>query len=200
MASGKESVAGDFIMHGLMMDAPLLTTAMLRCAAVAHGETQVVSRCIDGSIHRHCYSDAKARYRKRSAALLSLSLQLDDRVGPLLWSTHHHFGLVESGREWISGMAVESAAMEQAALAAIVGVSYPRWQEALAAVRDAEARRIGLARSGDRPSCDKLTEMVAPGRVIFINTLPMAAKSATPDCVRRSRQAPMARWSCRKSR
>jgi len=43
-----------------MMDVPLLTTGILHYAAVAHGETQVVSRCIDGSIYRYSYSEAHA--------------------------------------------------------------------------------------------------------------------------------------------
>jgi 3-(methylthio)propionyl---CoA ligase len=80
-------------MLGLMMDTPLLTTGILRYAAVAHGETQVVSRGINGSIHRYCYSDAKLRCQRLSAALLSLGLRPGDRVGSLLWNTHHHFEL-----------------------------------------------------------------------------------------------------------
>jgi acyl-CoA synthetase (AMP-forming)/AMP-acid ligase II len=78
-------------MRGLMMDTPLLTMGVLRYAAVAHGETQVVSRRIDGGIHRYSYSEANARCRKLSAALLSLGLHQGDRVRSLLWNTHHHF-------------------------------------------------------------------------------------------------------------
>jgi 3-(methylthio)propionyl---CoA ligase len=80
-------------MQGLMMDAPLLTTGILRYAAVAHGETPIVSRCIDGAIHRYCYSEAIRRCQRLSAALLSLGLKPGDRVGSLLWNTHHHFEL-----------------------------------------------------------------------------------------------------------
>ena len=35
-------------MLGLMMDTPLLTTDILRYAATAHGETEIVSRNVDG--------------------------------------------------------------------------------------------------------------------------------------------------------
>jgi acyl-CoA synthetase (AMP-forming)/AMP-acid ligase II len=80
-------------MHGLMMDAPLLTTGILRYAAVAHGETRIVSRCVDGSIDSYSYREAKARCQRLSAALLSLGLEPGDRVGSLLWNTHHHFEL-----------------------------------------------------------------------------------------------------------
>ena len=48
----------DFVMRGLMMDAPLLTSGILRYAAAAHGDTQIVSRRIDGGIHRYPYSQA----------------------------------------------------------------------------------------------------------------------------------------------
>ena len=61
-------------MLGLMMDTPLLTTGILDYAARAHGETQVVSRRIDGGIFRYSYADAIDRCRKLSAALLSLGL------------------------------------------------------------------------------------------------------------------------------
>jgi len=76
-----------------MMDVPLLTTGILHYAAVAHGETLVVSRCIDGSIYRYSYSEAHARCRRVSSALLSLGLRRSDRLGSLLWNTHHHFEL-----------------------------------------------------------------------------------------------------------
>ena len=75
------------------MDVPLLTTGILHYAAVAHGETLVVSRCIDGSIYRYSYSEAHARCRRVSSALLSLGLRRSDRLGSLLWNTHHHFEL-----------------------------------------------------------------------------------------------------------
>jgi acyl-CoA synthetase (AMP-forming)/AMP-acid ligase II len=80
-------------MRGLMMDAPLLTAGILRYADIAHGQTPVVSRRIDASLHRYTYSEAKARCQKLSAALSSLGLRQGDRVGSLLWNTHHHFEL-----------------------------------------------------------------------------------------------------------
>jgi hypothetical protein len=39
-------------MLGLMMDTPLLMTDILRYAATAHGETEIVSRTVDGHIRR----------------------------------------------------------------------------------------------------------------------------------------------------
>jgi len=80
-------------MLGLMMDTPLLTTDILRYAATAHGGTEIVSRSVDGSIHRYCYAAAKERCLRLSAALQSFELSTGDRLGSLAWNTHHHFEL-----------------------------------------------------------------------------------------------------------
>ena len=80
-------------MLGLMMDTPLLTTDILRYAATAHGEAEIVSRNVDGSIHRTCYSAAKERCLRLSAALQSFGLSKGDRLGSLAWNTYHHFEL-----------------------------------------------------------------------------------------------------------
>ena len=80
-------------MLGLMMETPLLVSEILHYATTAHGKTQVVSRNVDGSIHRYTYTDAKKRSLKLSAALASLGVKFGDRVGSLAWNTHHHFEL-----------------------------------------------------------------------------------------------------------
>ncbi len=80
-------------MLGLMMDTPLLMTDILRYAASAHGETEIVSRAVDGSIHRFSYSKVKERCLRLSAALQSFGLSRGDRLGSLAWNTHHHFEL-----------------------------------------------------------------------------------------------------------
>src|SRR5713226_8693262 len=80
-------------MLGLMMDTPLLTTDILRYAATAHGEMEIVTRNVDGSIHRTCYSAAKERCLRLSGALQSFGLSKGDRLGSLAWNTHHHFEL-----------------------------------------------------------------------------------------------------------
>jgi fatty-acyl-CoA synthase len=80
-------------MLGLMMDTPLLTTDILRYGAIARGETEIVSRNVDGGIHRYSYFAAKDRCLRLSAALQSFGLSHGDRVGSLAWNTHHHFEL-----------------------------------------------------------------------------------------------------------
>src|SRR5690606_32791219 len=48
-------------MQGLMMDVPLLVSAMIDHAAECHGGQEVVSRELDGRIHRYTYRDAQRR-------------------------------------------------------------------------------------------------------------------------------------------
>ncbi len=80
-------------MRGLMMETPLLVTDMLRHAAVAHGDTEIVSRGVNGDIHRYSYREALDRCRRLSSALQTFDLEPGDRVGSLAWNTHHHFEL-----------------------------------------------------------------------------------------------------------
>jgi acyl-CoA synthetase (AMP-forming)/AMP-acid ligase II len=84
---------GTSVMLGLMMDTPLLTADILRYAATAHGETEIVSCNVDGDIHRYSYAAAKERCLRLSAALQSFGLSSGDRLGSLAWNTHHHFEL-----------------------------------------------------------------------------------------------------------
>ena len=44
-------------MQGLMMDMPLLISSILRHAARHHGDTEIVSRRLEGDIHRYTYAD-----------------------------------------------------------------------------------------------------------------------------------------------
>jgi len=53
-------------MQGLMMDVPLLISSLIRHADRHHGDTEIVSRTVEGGIHRYNYGDAHRRARKLS--------------------------------------------------------------------------------------------------------------------------------------
>jgi fatty-acyl-CoA synthase len=78
-------------MRGLMMGMPLLVSDLIRHAARHHGETQIVSRRIEGDLHRYTYREAHTRSRRVANALRKLGLQPGDRVATLAWNGYRHF-------------------------------------------------------------------------------------------------------------
>jgi acyl-CoA synthetase (AMP-forming)/AMP-acid ligase II len=80
-------------MLGLMAERPLLISSILTHAARFHGDTEIVSRSVEGPIHRYTYRDAERRARRLAKALIRLGVAPGDRVATLAWSTHRHFEL-----------------------------------------------------------------------------------------------------------
>ena len=80
-------------MRGLMMDRPLLIGALVQYAAEYHGDTAIVTRTVEGPIHRYTYAEAERRARQLAKAMRRLGIGLGDRVATLAWNTHRHFEL-----------------------------------------------------------------------------------------------------------
>ena len=80
-------------MHGLMSERPLLISAIIKHAATYHGDTEIVSRTVEGGIHRYTYAKAERRSKQLAQALLRLGIGPGDRVGTLAWNTFRHFEL-----------------------------------------------------------------------------------------------------------
>ncbi|HWI28252.1 MAG TPA: 3-(methylthio)propionyl-CoA ligase [Stellaceae bacterium] len=80
-------------MRGLMMDRPLLIGALIQYAAEYHGDTAIVTRTVEGPIHRYTYAEAERRARQLAKAMRRLGIGLGDRVATLAWNTHRHFEL-----------------------------------------------------------------------------------------------------------
>jgi fatty-acyl-CoA synthase len=80
-------------MHGLMMDSPLLTSSLIVHAARNYGDTEIVSRSVEGPIHRYTYAAAEARARRLAKALLELGVGASDRIATLAWNGHRHLEL-----------------------------------------------------------------------------------------------------------
>jgi 3-(methylthio)propionyl---CoA ligase len=78
-------------MHGLMMSAPLLISSLIRHADRYHGDTEIVSRMVEGGIHRYNYTQAHRRARQLANALESLGVRAADRIGTLAWNGFRHF-------------------------------------------------------------------------------------------------------------
>ncbi|MDA8484635.1 3-(methylthio)propionyl-CoA ligase [Pseudomonas resinovorans] len=87
-------------MHGQMMTLPLIVSSLLEHAERYHGDTEIVSRTVEGTLHRYTYADAHRRAKKAANALKKLGVQQGDRVGTLAWNGYRHFELYYA----ISGM------------------------------------------------------------------------------------------------
>jgi fatty-acyl-CoA synthase len=77
-------------MLGQMQDWPLLVHKIIDHAALYHGEREVVSRSVEGPIHRTNYKDIAVRSRRVAEALDRHGIQLGDRVATLAWNTWRH--------------------------------------------------------------------------------------------------------------
>ncbi len=89
-------------MRGLMQDQPLLISSLITHAERHHGEAEVVSRRVEGDIHRYTWRDVAARARQVANALDAAGLDFSDRVATRAWNGYRHlelyFGVSGSGR------------------------------------------------------------------------------------------------------
>ena len=89
-------------MLGLMQDQPLLISNLIEFAERHHGDGEIVSRRVEGDIHRYTWADVAARSRQVGNALDALHLAFSDRVATLAWNGYRHlelyFGVSGSGR------------------------------------------------------------------------------------------------------
>ena len=87
-------------MHGQIMDIPLLISSLIVHADRHHGDTEIVTRTVEGPIHRYTYRDAHLRSRQLAGALEKLGVNQGDRIGTLAWNTYRHFEIYYA----VSGM------------------------------------------------------------------------------------------------
>ena len=88
-------------MRGLMQDWPLLCHKIIDYAAKQHGDRAVISRSVEGPIHRTTYRAVNERARRAARRLDSDGLRLGDRAATLAWNTWRHleiwYGLLGMG-------------------------------------------------------------------------------------------------------
>lgn len=75
---------------GSMQNWPLLLPTILDHAARFHGDREMASRMVEGSIHHITYKDIHTRVRRGANALRRKGITVGDRVGTLAWNTHRH--------------------------------------------------------------------------------------------------------------
>src|SRR5262249_3685998 len=67
-SNGGDRVRED-AMQGLMSERPLLVSSIIKHAAVYHRDTEIVSRTVEGRIHRYTYGEAERRCKRLARAL-----------------------------------------------------------------------------------------------------------------------------------
>ncbi|MFC7436194.1 3-(methylthio)propionyl-CoA ligase [Hydrogenophaga bisanensis] len=89
-------------MLGQMQSQPLLISNLIVHADRHHHSTEIVSRRVEGDIHRTTWGQVARRARQVANALDSLHLGFGERVGTLAWNGYRHlelyFGVSGSGR------------------------------------------------------------------------------------------------------
>ena len=89
-------------MLGLMQSHQLMISSLIEFAERHHGEGEVVSRRVEGDIHRSSYKEVAQRARRVANALDKLNLAFSDRVATLAWNGYRHlelyFGVSGTGR------------------------------------------------------------------------------------------------------
>ncbi len=89
------------MLHGQMMQTPLLITALIEHADRHHPDVEIVSRRVEGDVHRTTYRALHRRARQVANAIGGLGVKPGERVATLAWNGYRHlelyFGVSGSG-------------------------------------------------------------------------------------------------------
>jgi 3-(methylthio)propionyl---CoA ligase len=89
-------------MLGLMQSQPLLISTLIEFADRHHSDAEIVSRRVEGDLHRYTWSHVAQRSRQVANALDGLNLAFADRIATLAWNGYRHlelyFGVSGSGK------------------------------------------------------------------------------------------------------
>jgi 3-(methylthio)propionyl---CoA ligase len=90
------------MMQGLMQHHALLISSLIASAATLHSDTEIVSKRVEGDVHRSNYATIERRAKRVALALDAWRIAPTARVGTLAWNGYRHFelyyGVSGSGR------------------------------------------------------------------------------------------------------
>lgn len=75
---------------GQMTTQPLLISSIIKHADRHFGGNEIVSRRVEGDIHRYTYRDCHTRSRQLANALIKLGVKMGDRVATMAWNGYRH--------------------------------------------------------------------------------------------------------------
>ena len=89
-------------MLGLMQDRPLLISNLIEFVERNNGDAEIVSRRVEGDVHRYTWADCAKRARQVANAIEGENLQFSERVATLAWNGYRHlelyYGVSGTGR------------------------------------------------------------------------------------------------------
>ncbi|MDO9192868.1 MAG: 3-(methylthio)propionyl-CoA ligase [Undibacterium sp.] len=75
---------------GQMMSKPLLISSIIEHADRHFGKNEIVSRRVEGDIHRYNYRECHQRSKKLANAFRQLGIKIGDRIATLAWNGYRH--------------------------------------------------------------------------------------------------------------
>jgi acyl-CoA synthetase (AMP-forming)/AMP-acid ligase II len=78
---------------GKMMSQPLLISSIIEFAARHYGSSEIVSRRVEGDVHRYTYRECHRRARRMAHALQGFGVTMGERVATLAWNGYRHMEL-----------------------------------------------------------------------------------------------------------
>jgi acyl-CoA synthetase (AMP-forming)/AMP-acid ligase II len=148
-------------MNGLMMQQPLLISTLLTHAERHHGEQEIVSRRVEGDLHRYTYLDLAQRARRMANALAARQV----RQG----------GLRRDDRPRAHARDDQDPEPDVVAMAACIAVRDPKWDErpllVVAKQPSADVTREQLLAFYE----GKIAKWWTPDDVVFVDAIPLGA-------------------------
>lgn len=80
-------------MRGRMMERPLLISSLIEHAGRVHTSGEVVTRTVEGPIHRSTWGEVRQRSKQLAGVLEAYGIGEGDRIATLAWNTHRHLEL-----------------------------------------------------------------------------------------------------------
>ncbi|HYQ98931.1 MAG TPA: 3-(methylthio)propionyl-CoA ligase [Casimicrobiaceae bacterium] len=80
-------------MLGQMQHRPLLISSLIEHANTCHPDAEIVSRTVEGPLHRCTYRDIRRRSKQVANALGALGVRPGDRIATLAWNGYRHMEL-----------------------------------------------------------------------------------------------------------
>lgn len=75
---------------GQMMQKPMLISSIIEHADRYFGQSEIVSRRVEGDIHRYNYTECHRRSKKLANALSNFGVKIGDRIATLAWNGYRH--------------------------------------------------------------------------------------------------------------